>query len=172
MLIKATLLLLLTANNNNTTASTGLLEAVHTATRPDGRHSLESQTFQSKWSHLLDGVADHFKIWYTKQNLLLLASLLFIAWSVFLCVYIVQLTFMFTLKQKSKIVIVHLVFRLPFWLIKTLTMVITIIYYLEVNDSVQLVGSKEKTAVHIVAFIMNDGSLCWTKDGITFQHAP
>lgn len=49
MLINATLLLLLTANNNNnnTTASSRLSEALHTATRPDGRHSLESQTFHT-----------------------------------------------------------------------------------------------------------------------------
>lgn len=72
---------------------------------------------------------------------------------------------MFTLKQKSQ--------NLVFSSIMTLIIVIIIIYYLEVNDSVQLVvGSKEKTTVHIMAFIMNYGSLCWTKNVITSQHVP
>lgn len=80
---------------------------------------------------------------------------------------------MFTLKQKSKNVIVHLVFRFLFCSIMTLIIVIIIIYYLEVNDCVQLVVvSREKTTVHVMAFIMNFGSLCWTKNGITSQHVP
>lgn len=55
----------------------------------------------------------------------------------------------------------------------TLIIVMIMMYYLEVNESVQLVvGSKEKTAVQIMAFIMNNGSLCWTKRGMTSQRVP